>query len=360
MEKILKYIFLSILVVTAVACDNEDQDLLVVTPQGSGEITAPTTGSSYVLNPLEVQTNTIFTLTWNAAKYGVPTEINYSVEFAKAGTDFAEPYAAGETTNNLLSWTIQEFNGAAVSAGISPFIEGELEVRVVSKVGANGVELQASEPISVFVTPFTTDLPTIAVPGQHQGWDPTTAPLLAASAFGETDYEGYVWLNDKLQVDAGFKFLGPDETGGFFWGNTDWGDDGTYTGVLVEEDEENCQVDVSGYYFVKANTTDLTYSTTAVSWGIIGAATPTGWDSDTDLVYDPETKTLSVDIDLVPGGFKFRGNNEWNNGFDLGTVNDDGNLVEGGDLTFEGSSGNYHVVLDLSNPREYTYSITAN
>ena len=358
MEKILKYIFLSLFIVTVVACDNEDQDLLVVTPQGIGEITAPSTGTAYVLNPMEVQTNTIMTLTWNPAEYGVPTEIDYSVEFAKAGTDFAEPFEAGKTTNNLLSWSVQEFNGAVVTAGLPPFVEGELEIRVISSVGATGVELQVSEPISIFVTPFTTDLPTISVPGQHQGWDPATAPLLASSAFGETDYEGYVWLNDKLQVDAGFKFLAPDETGGFFWGNTDWGDDGSNSGILVEEDEQNCQVEVSGYYLVKANTTDLTYSTEAVNWGIIGAATPTGWDSDTDMNYDSDSRTLYIDIDLTPGTFKFRANDDW--AIQFGSFDADGFLTRDGDYVFEGSAGNYRVVLDLSNPREYTYSITAN
>ena len=104
----------------------------------------------------------------------------------------------------------------------------------------------------------------------------------------------------------------------------------------------------------------MTYSTTAVSWGIIGAATPTGWDSDTDFTYNPTTKKLEIaSIALVPGNFKFRGNNAWNNGFDLGTVNADGYLVDGGDLTFSGTAGNYKVILDLSNPRRYTYELIA-
>ena len=77
------------------------------------------------------------------------------------------------------------------------------------------------------------------------------------------------------------------------------------------------------------------------------------------MVYDPVSRTLSVDVDLTAGPFKFRGNDEWG-AFDLGTLDDDGNLQNGGDLTFDGAAGNYHVVLDLSNPRAYTYSITAN
>jgi len=141
--------------------------------------------------------------------------------------------------------------------------------------------------------------------------------------------------------------------------NTDWGDDGSYTGKLVEQNEENCKVAANGYYFVKADTDALTYSTTAVNWGIIGAATPTGWDSDTDLVYNAATRTLEVNINLTAGGFKFRGNNEWG-AFDLGTVDADGLLQGGGDLTFDSAPGNYHVVLDLSNPRAYTFTLTPN
>lgn len=352
MKKIFKLLFLSLFIITVSSCDNEDTEQLTLSPKGSGEITAPESGSVYLLNPEENQLNTVFTLTWNPAEYGTPTEITYTVEFAKTGTEFAEPFLAGSTTNNYLSWTLSEFNSAVVTAGLPPFIEESLDIRVVSTVGSLSSTPQVSNIIAVLVTPFTTDLPKIAVPGNHQGWDPPTAPLLASSAFGQTDYEGYVWL------DGGFKFLAPDATGGFFWGNTDWGDDSTFEGKLVEQDEKDCLADPAGYYFVKADTDALTYSIEATNWGIIGAATPTGWDSDTDMTYDADSRTLYIDIDLVPGDFKFRANDDW--AIQFGSFNDDGYLKADGDLTFDGSAGNYRVVLDLSNPREYSYSIISN
>ncbi len=351
MKKIFKLLFLSLFIISISSCD-DDTELLTISAKGSGEITAPESGFSQILNPEENQTNIAFTLTWNPADFGLPTKITYNIEFAKSGTDFASPFLASSTTNTYLTWNISEFNGVVISAGLLPFTEGSLDIRVIATVGTQGSIPQASELITINITPFTTDLPKIAVPGNHQGWDPPTAPLLAASAFAETDYEGYLWL------DGGYKFVGSDAAGGFVWGNTDWADDGTFTGKLLEQDETDC-TSSAGYYFVKADTDALTYSATTVSWGIIGAATPTGWDSDTDLIYDPATRTLSVDIDLTPGPFKFRGNDEWA-AFDLGTVDDDGFLQGGGDLTFDGAAGNYHVVLDLSNPREYTFSMTAN
>lgn len=353
MKIIFKLLLLSFVLVAGVSCDNEDMEILAINSNGAAIITAPETGFKQVLNPEENQTNRAFSLTWNSADYGVPTGITYDVYFKKSGTEEANPFLAGSTSSNYFSWTIGEFNGATIGAGLSPFVEEAMDIWVVSSVGSLNSTPQVSETITVYITSFTTDLPKIAVPGNHQGWDPPTAPLLASSGFGETNYEGYVWL------DGEFKFVAPNETGGFLWGNTDWGDDGSYTGKLVEQEEKNCNAEVAGYYFVKADTENLTYSTTAVSWGIIGEATPTGWDNDTDLIYDPDTRKLYVDIYLVPGKFKFRGNNEWGQ-FDLGTVDADGYLQNGGDLTFEGSAGNYRVVLDLSNPREYTYSITAN
>lgn len=352
MKNIFKLLFLSIIIMSVISCDNEDTEQLTLAAGGSGEITTPVTGLSIVLNPIENQLNSVLTVNWTPAEYGVPTEITYKVEVSTPEKNFKDAFIASSTNKRYASFNIGELNNIAVSAGLLPFVKGELKIRVVSSVGTNGSILQTSKAISVFVTPFTTDLPKIAVPGNHQGWDPKTAPLLASSAFGKTNYEGYVWL------DGGHKFVAPDQTGGFFWGNTDWGWNGSTVGVLVEKDEKDLDVP-AGYYFIEVDTDKLTYKETAVSWGVIGAATPTGWDSDTDLIYNASTKTLSVNINLKPGPFKFRGNNEWGR-FDLGTEDSDGFLQGGGDLTFSGTEGNYKVTLDLSNPRKYKYSIVKN
>lgn len=345
--------FLSIaLVASLVSCEDE-QDLMFLTPEGSFEILTPTSGDEVVLN-VTTPLNPGLTLSWEDANYGsTPTEITYEVEIDKTGDDFDTPLVITSTTNTYITTTSDALNSAVVAVGLTPFTQGSIDIRIKASVGAQSSEVQYSNVINYLVTPYSTELPKLAVPGNHQGWNPPTAPRIAASAFGETDYEGYVWL------DGGFKFVAPDATGNFNWGNTDYGDDGTFSGVLVETGESDCTATV-GYYRVRANPTAGTWSADPVSWGIIGAATPTGWGSDTDLVYNPTTQKLEIaSIALVPGAFKFRGNNDWSNGFDLGTVNADGYLVDGGDLTFDGAAGNYKVILDLSNPRKYTYELIA-
>jgi len=239
--------------------------------------------------------------------------------------------------------------GYTIDANFEDALDGDNNFKFIGTPGSYTMTLNNNEKtIVVSQTPLY-----IAVPGNHQDWSPGTAPLLAASVLGNSDYEGFVWL------DGDFKFIAPDGNGVFDWGNLDWGDNGTSTGILVADDESNCNASTAGYYFVQADTNELTYSIVSVNWGIIGDATPSGWDADTNLNYDADTNTLSADIDLVPGKFKFRGNDEWGQ-FDFGTLDDDGFLQNGGDLTFEGEAGNYHVVLDLSSPRAYTFSITAN
>ncbi len=348
--RIYKILLLLVFIITAVSCD-DNEELFTLNLQGSGEITAPESGFKQVLNPEEEQSNTAFALNWNPADYGIPTEITYNVEFAKSGTDFAEPILAGSTSSTNMTWTVGDFNSKVVGAGLLPFAEGSMDIRIISTVG-EGSNPQISEPITVLITPFTTELPTIAVPGNHQDWDPPTAPLLAASAFGETNYEGYVWL------DGEYKFIAPDLGGDFNWGNTDWGDDGSFTGKLVEENEVNCNADVAGYYLVKADTDALTYLISPTNWGLIGSATPNGWDSDQDMTYNSDTRTLKITLDLTAEEIKFRANDDW--ALNFGDNGGDGSLEEGGDNIAVTSAGNYTVTLDLSNPRDYTYSLVKN
>src|SRR5690606_34509974 len=133
------------------------------------------------------------------------------------------------------------------------------------------------------VTPYQSvqvALPLWAAPGNPQGRSPTTAPLFAAPAPYATDNAGSVWLYGQ------YKFVAPNAPGNFERGNTDWGDDGTFTGILVEQDEVNCNATTAGYYQVWANTGTLTYGANPTECGIIGSATPGGWDSSTAMTYD--------------------------------------------------------------------------
>ncbi|MFY7741467.1 MAG: SusE domain-containing protein [Flavobacterium sp.] len=349
MKNTVKFLFAFLAFAGLSSCEDED-NFRYLEPNGAFQILTPDAGTAITLDP-NLQNNPSITLTWRAADFGSPTEVEYNVEFAKTGTEFESPVIAATTTGTNVTWNVLEFNNAVVGAGLTPFSEGGLEIRVKATVGTTSSLPVYSNTITILVTPFSTDLPQLAVPGNHQGWNPPTAPRLASSAFGETDYEGYVWL------DGGYKFVGPDASGAYNWGNTDWGDDGSFSGILAETGESDC-TNSAGYYRVRANTTTLEYTTDATVWGIVGFATTgndSGWNQSIPLTYNQESKKWEGIVTLSAGEFKFRANNAWtiNLGGDPASMSYDGSNLS------VNAAGSYLVKLDLSTPRQYTYELVA-
>jgi len=351
MKNTIKSIFTLALIATSFWSCEDEQDLRFATPEASFEILSPQSGEGVVLSP-DNPLNPALALTWADMDYGTPTEVTYTIQVDKNGDDFDNPIDVVNTTNTFITISSDVLNSAAVAAGLTPYAEGGLDVRIKSTIGSAASQEAFSTTITYLVTPYSTELPKIAVPGNHQGWNPPTAPTLASSGFGQTDYEGYVWL------DGGHKFVGPDPAGNFNWGNTDWGDDGTFSGVLAESGESDISA-TAGYYRIQANTSTLLYTETLTTWGIVGAATPGSWDNSTPLTYNATTKKWEGTVALTAGEFKFRANNAW-------TINLGGDPDEDGSMNYDGpnlsvdTAGTYTVVLDLSDPRQYSYTLTAN
>ena len=326
----------------------DEQNFQILEAKGDFQFVTPETGTTIELTA-DLDTNPAITFTWESADFTTPTQITYTVEMALTGSEFADITTAATSNGTNVTLSVADLNGAAVAAGLVPETEGSVDVRIKATAGGQD---QYSNVINLLITTYSTDLPKLAVPGNHQGWNPPTAPRIAASSFGETDYEGYVWL------DGEFKFVAP-LAGVFDWGaGPDYGDDGSFSGVLVEQNESNCSA-TTGYYRVRANTTTLTYSTEPAVWGIIGAATPGGWGASTALTYNVTNKTWEGDMALAADEFKFRANDDWAINFG-GDPDADGSMNYDGPNLSVPAAGNYHVVLDLSNPRQYTYTLTAN
>lgn len=194
----------------------------------------------------------------------------------------------------------------------------------------------------------TAEYPVIYVPGGYQGgsgygadWTPADAPNLA-SVNSDNNYEGYVYFAAAGQ----FKFTqGPN------W-DLNWGDNGG-DGTL-ETNGANLSVADAGYYKINVNISDLTYSVVKTDWGIIGSATPGGWDTDTNMEFDPDTKTWTAEIDLKAGEIKFRANDGWD--INLGDNGANGSLDGGGSNIAIAAAGSYKISMKLGTP-DYTYTI---
>ena len=79
------------------------------------------------------------------------------------------------------------------------------------------------------------------------------------------------------------------------------------------------------------------------------------------MTYNPTTKKWSAIVTLTEQaapdhGLKFRANGAWD--LNYGDTGADGSLNEGG-TNIATSAGTYLIELDLSHPRAYTYTLTA-
>lgn len=347
------------------ACNEEDNNK-IVQPGESAVIVSPEQGAIVTLNPTNA-TNPALTVVWNHAKYSSATAVNYAIEVAKGGTEFATPVPAGTTTSRQITWSVEQLNGVCELAGLVPFSFGDLDIRVKATIGDANVLESISEKITVSIKPYSTALPKLAVAGNHQGWNPPTAPLLAASAYGRTDFEGFVWLNGE------FKFVAQSPNGTFNWppaGGPDYGDNGDADNILVETGEVNINRP-AGYYRIRANTGTtayggdfpaMRYKVDPTSWGIAGNATTNGWDGSMPMTYDAATKKWTIITTLATqsapdNGLKFKANGAWD--INLGDSGADGTAEYGG-TNISTTAGTYKITLDLSDPRNYKYTIVPN
>lgn len=367
MKNITKSI-IALFAVVALSCSVEDvQDRPIIQSVDSPVLTAPTAGATYVLSPANAAAQAE-RFTWKSANYGGDVEVVYTVEMDVKGNAFKTPKElASRKSENQASVTVEIMNGAALALKATPFSPAEFEVRVKSTVGTN---VMVSNVIGIVVTPYTTESPKIYVIGgflsaSGYGADWTTAPTLpalAASGFGKTDFEGYVYFDNG---DSQYKFIPQNTSFAGDYGNAT-GPDGTFTGLLLQTGESNAGLPApkaAGYYKMNVDTETLTYSVTATSWAVTGSGTPNGWPDngvqDHNMTYDKTTKVWTITLNLSANELKFRANDAW--AINYGDTGADGTLeLNSNDNIKVPSAGNYTITLDFSSPRNYKYTLTKN
>ncbi|WP_272961225.1 SusF/SusE family outer membrane protein [Barnesiella viscericola] len=163
----------------------------------------------------------------------------------------------------------------------------------------------------------------IYVPGNHQAWDPSTAPALRSLEMNGI-YTGF------SRLDGEFKFTlarnGDNEYNSTHF--TKYSE-----GLSPVSGSTNINMATPGFYYVEADVMTQRLTATLIeSWGLIGTATPGGWDSETPMTYDAEKGCWSCTVTLTAGEMKLRANGSWDSGVDLGGSLDD--------LVFKGNNIN--------------------
>jgi hypothetical protein len=221
-----------------------------------------------------------------------------------------------------------------------------------------------SNGVTVTVSPwkpvvaYTHGWPVLWVPGDYQGWSPSTAPTVADEQ--NNIYEGYIY------VPAGgtyqFKFTNAQD-----WNHTNYGDGGSGT-LTTNGAAAGMTLPGAGYYELVCNPVALTWSYTLTTWSILGDATPGGWSTDTQLTYDPVKQVWTVTCAMLANGsFKFRANDAW--AIDFG-IDATGHLAYADNTSYPyngainnitvPSNGNYTITLDLHDPNNYNYTLKKN
>ena len=203
---------------------------------------------------------------------------------------------------------------------------GELQTPVIPGAGTWIVTLDMNN------LTYTVGKPVLYMAGEANGW--ATNDYLAGE--DGVHFTGYMYLNQN-----GFKFCTQPE-----WKGTNYGAD-----FNTAPDALNITItEPAGYYQVDVDLSEKTYTLTPItSIGIIGSASPKGWDSDVDMTYVPynkDTKEVNgywevKNITLSAGEIKFRANDDW--AISWGGELDNLTTKNGGNITVE--AGTYDIKL---------------
>ena len=144
---------------------------------------------------------------------------------------------------------------------------------------------------------YSVSKPVLYMAGDANGWKQTE---MLVSTDGNY-FKGFMYLNNN-----GFKFC--TETN---WDGTNYG-----AGFSTVADAANISLPdgyQEGYYQVELDLSAKKMMLTAITTiGIIGDATPSGWDASTPMTYDKDSHAWVIkDATLKAGELKFRANDAW-------------------------------------------------
>ena len=297
--------------------------------------------------------------TYTPATFGFDAAVTYVLQIAKGGTSFASASTTEVGLSNVSpmdkTFKVVDFNRELLKI-INYGTATPVEVRVKATVAA-AAPASYSNVVTITATAYR-DLITYAFPnalniaGNFQGWDPGTAPqIVKQNNGGYNGFEGYIIFN---AASPEFKMVKGNN-----WGAGDYGSAGAGT---LGNGGPNLTLPsggagLTGYYRVRANTTNLTWGYTKINtWGIIGAFN--GWGSSVPLTFNASTGVWSITRDMPTGEFKFRANDDW--GINFGDNNADFKPEYDGSNLNISVAGNYTISLDLSSGGNYAYTLKKN
>jgi len=277
---------------------------------------------------------------------GFTASATYFLEACTSGNGFVETFQVySGSQDTLIKFSVQDLNGLLVKqfeADATTAIDFRL--RAVLTVAAGETAPGTGDDLFE----YSSDVVTVNVTlyGQPR-LDLTGTDQKIESPAGDGIYSNFI----KLEAGVDFTLTDPD-AGTSYGFNAD--------GSTLEVDGPATNVATAGWYYFTANTNDMTFSLSAYMIGVVGSATPNGWDvPDIKMDYVKLTETWVVTTDLADGEIKFRRNDDW--AWNLGGTT---TALEHNGANIAVSAGNYTIVLTITNDvtgsETGTYTIVAN
>lgn len=300
----------------------------------------------------------IQTFTWDAADFGVLTQINYSIEAAVGdeapvvlfsdltGTSTEQPY---ESINTKLVYDVE----------VEPDTPTAVNFYVSATIGTDYKKVY-SEPVSVTMTVTKAErvYPTVWVIGDYCGWSHDNSQFLFSFLDDEINYEGVIDFGEKAA--NGFKL-----TGIAGWDDScNWGLDGEAekpeaeaSSITLISSGGSGNIDIYSKRFYRfafdRSSLTLTKSLSFDQLGIVGDGVGS-WDNDLVMEFDAKTQRFWVDATLVAGEIKFRLDGAWDTAFGSATEG----MLDSGD-NIKVPAGNYRIYVNLNNSAAMTYELNA-
>lgn len=179
-------------------------------------------------------------------------------------------------------------------------------------------------------------------PGNSNGWNHGACQVLATE--DHINFFGYASLNGE------YKFTSTPGWDGINYGSTG------VEGQLTNDGGAGNLNAAEGLYWANVDVVRLNYSLTPITTiGVIGDATPAGWDASTPLTPSADFLQWTGTVKFnATGEYKFRANDGW----DINLGGNEFELVQNGSNMATPGAGEFEIVLDLSSV-PYTATLTA-
>jgi len=360
--------FLLLAAFSFTACEKDGTELELT--DGTFKANALSVSSADLVLAEASANDTVIRFNWSEADFGPTPVISYTLQLdlpadTTAANNWANAknYSLGSKTGSY-GFIGKVLNDLLNTMGLPPGTASPVVFRVKADVNQVGGGASIVKPVysnTVVVNTTTYEL-KLYIPGEYQGWNPATAPLLLPIKGKAGYYDAYI--NITGGGTQYFKYTNAPD-----WDHTNYGDGGNGT-FSTDGNAGGLNAPGPGYYEVTANLNNNTWTAVKTYWALIGDATPGGWDNETPMTYDAASQTWKVTLNMLQNGsFKFRANGNWALNFG---INAQGKIMYA-DNPFLGtnpnpglnnltvpSDGNYTITLDLHESQNYTFILHKN